>query len=309
MPRTVLVRAASAQTVESKTPVKKAKRPVKELPIYAGSARAVQDSEWRVYVRDHGPDRDKSLDQQKGIAPGPDIDITLTEWALANLYGTYGNWGQKAYPSDRWIAKKFHVKPETVSRAREGLLAKGLIRCLGLAPNGQTNQFMYCLTLPVTVQGVTPDSDHQLGVDVLDSDHRVSPNGSRVPPETDHRAPRNGAQDIQELDKERRTSTPAGPVDDAADTDSFLPLDLLEKDVKANLETLAGLLGVKPRDINVRPLAAQLDKISRVAEDQYSVTNILETYPESDPVWPHWQAGRSPVGRMLDDLARNAEDE
>jgi hypothetical protein len=152
--------------IPAETPAKSGRK-TRELPVFTGQTRPVLDSEWRVYVRDHA-----------------ELDINMTEWGLATLYGTYGNWGQKAYPSDRWVSRRFGCKPETVGRAREALLSKGLIECTGTVAY-QPSQRIYRLCLPMGTE-----TEHQLVVG--------DPNGDTpVTPETDHRDPNKGSQDIQ----------------------------------------------------------------------------------------------------------------
>jgi hypothetical protein len=215
------------QDVEAKTP-SKPKRRVEQPPAYAGSARPVQGSEWMVYVRDH------------------DIDITMNEWGLATLYGTYGNWGQWAYPSDNWIAKKLHIKAETVSRARKSLLAKGLIRCIGQAPNGQPNQFAYCLTLPIEVSGSSGDPLVE-GV-TPEMGYGTPRNGIRVTPETGNGYPRNGDQHLEQIEGKLEPSTsqpdgdgggigPSAPGGQAPQTpqDPGLDRDLLADALRAKI--------------------------------------------------------------------------
>jgi len=192
---------------------------------------------------------------------------------------------------------------------RAGLGVRPTVRWMRLSLEGdRTDQYMYCLTLPVEVEGVTPDSDHQLGVDVSETCYGAPRNGSRVPPDSDHGAPRNGAQHIKELGKERRTSTPAGPVDDGDESSPYLSLDVLEKDVKANLEPLAGLLGVALGEIK--------DPGSRCPARSAQPPFWRSLLRLGDP--GHLPRGRSglaalafrkePGRRMVNDLTRNLKD-
>jgi hypothetical protein len=99
-----------------------------------------------------------------------------------------------------------------------------------------------------------------------------------------------------------------GADDAPGDRGSLTYLDPgeIEADVLAHKDRLAVLLGIDPGTITPRPLAARLDKISHLAGKQYTVSAIIDTFPADDPTWKRWAAaGRSPVGRMLDELQRN----
>jgi hypothetical protein len=239
--------SALARTAGQDVETTPSKRRIAKPPTYDGSSRPVQGSEWMVYVRDH------------------DIALTMDEWALGTLYGTYGNWGQKAYPSDNWIGKRFGKKPETVSKIRKSLVAKGLLRCIGSVP-GQPNQFVYCLTLPVEIEGGIP-STGDTGI--------PSPVDTGIPSPGGTVSPLRGDQELEELDIELHSSSAR---DDGAIGSSTQNPGLTRG-------SLADSLGAPVRD-NVWSLATRL-------ASEYGPDAVLAAAQQSA------ETGRNPAAYFL----------
>jgi hypothetical protein len=202
-----------------------------------------------------------------------ETDLPLAEWALGALYGTYGNWGQKAYPSDRWIAQRLHIGRDKVRTAREGLIGKGLLENIGQAPNGQPNQLMYRLTLPVEVEGVDPDratsQDAGRGVDLDRA--TVDLCGSTGGPMWVQGGPAVSPQELEELEVDLESSTvvndqepegqePDGPTAPGKDIPSGPSVDDLRTDFLAYVREHASQdSGVRPAHVfdalGVKPTA------------------------------------------------------
>lgn len=254
-------------------------------PAPLAHTRPVQGSEWMQAIRDYR------------------FDVTPAEFALGSLYGTCGNWGQRVYLSDVAVADILGVKRHTVGGWRKGLLAKSLIEDIG-QHDSNPSQREYRLTLPADLPKLRKG---EAEFACRKTARGVANNRPGGWPENGQGVAAEGPQHLEQELEETATSSPAGPVDDDADAKAFLSLAVLEKDVKANLEILAGLLGVKLWDINVKVLAKQLDGLSHLAGEQYTASEILDTFPEEDEHWQRWQSGRSPVGRMLGELTRDVE--
>ena len=141
--------------------------------------------QWLCFIRDHGVD----------------LKVTLGERALASLLPTYGQ-GKNIYVTMKTLARVTGWSRNTVTKHRDGLIAKGLLEDITGDPDKQTRT--YRLVMPGYVEGAqilsTPVQILSTPAQILGTS--CSESGHNIKPE------------IEKEIKQHITITPAAPDDD-----------------------------------------------------------------------------------------------
>ena len=252
--------------------------------------------------------------------------LTASEWALAAILVTLGK-GQNITLSVTGMADILHMRRDTVSKAINGLIAKGLMVEKG---KGRSNKTFYRLTLPKATDGMRtshcpnedqsltesgpvdcPNEDHNIEEEDEENDKKTNINmrsardddvgtksttnrakGTAQPSSTRAKGP-SSAQDSARADK---VSGRQGVPPDDQGVPAVRPVEEYIADLEGCVDELADRLGVEPGSVNIKELAKWWRKVMVQQDDDGMFSDLLDVWPADYPEWSMAAEKDNPVG-------------
>ena len=251
--------------------------------------------------------------------------LTASEWALAAILVTLGK-GQNITLSVTGMADILHMRRDTVSKAINGLIAKGLMVVKG---KGRSNKTFYRLTLPKATDGMRtshcPNEDQSLTesgpVDCPNEDHNIEEEDEENDKKTNINMRSARDDDVGTKSTTNRAKGTAQPSSTRAKGPSSSPGSARADKVSGRqgvppddqgsrrsagrgvhrgpggLRGRAGRrLGVEPGSVNIKELAKWWRKVMVQQDDDGMFSDLLDVWPADDPEWPMAAEKDNPVG-------------